>query len=75
MYYSSMKTTAEEVLALYKANKIKLTKRESDVISRYYGFGKHNRHTLQEIGTLYSLTRERVRQIKQVALTKISLPL
>lgn len=69
---TQMKTTADEVFAAYTQKKHVLNRRESDIVSRYYGFGKHRRHTLQEIGNEYTLTRERVRQIKSNALVKLN---
>jgi len=44
-----------------------LTKRESDVITFYYGLNGGHSMTLEEIGAIFSLTRERVRQIKEKA--------
>jgi len=65
------KTTAEQVHEFYLKSRQLLNGRECDVVERYYAFGDHRRHTLQEIGTLYKITRERVRQIKSAALIKI----
>jgi RNA polymerase primary sigma factor len=51
-----------------------LSPRESEVISHYYGlFGKESL-TLEEIGEKYSLTRERVRQIKEKATHRLRHP-
>lgn len=55
----------------YKENYKRLTTRERDVVTRYYGIKPHVRHTLQEIGNMYGVTRERVRQIKVEALRKL----
>lgn len=44
-----------------------LTARESDVISCYFGLNGTSPMTLEEIGDKFSLTRERVRQIKEKA--------
>jgi RNA polymerase primary sigma factor len=48
-----------------------LTKREAMVIHLYYGLGSEEALTLQEIGQRLSLTRERIRQIKERALEKM----
>lgn len=48
-----------------------LAKRESDVLRLYFGLETKPPHTLEEIGTLYGLTRERVRQIKEKALRRL----
>lgn len=48
-----------------------LSQREGDIIRLYYGLnGKHAR-TLEEIGEEFSLTRERVRQIKENAIRRL----
>ena len=48
-----------------------LTDREAEVIRLYYGIDYERAFTLEEIGEKFSLTRERVRQIKEKALTKL----
>lgn len=48
-----------------------LTERESEVISDYFGLNGHNAMTLEEIGEKFSLTRERVRQIKEKATRRL----
>ncbi len=42
-----------------------LSLRESDIIKLYYGLNKEPPYSLEEIGKLFNLTRERVRQIKE----------
>ncbi len=54
-----------------KAALSRLTTRESDVISSYYGLNNRKSMTLEEIGEIYGLTRERVRQIKEKATKKL----
>ncbi|MCG8310917.1 MAG: RNA polymerase sigma factor RpoD/SigA [Cytophagales bacterium] len=49
----------------------KLTPRESEVISSYYGLNNHKSMTLEEIGDKFGLTRERVRQIKEKATKRL----
>jgi RNA polymerase primary sigma factor len=51
-----------------------LDQREREVISLYFGIGQETSHTLDEIGQRYSLTRERIRQIKENALKKLKRP-
>ena len=48
-----------------------LTAREADVIGLYFGLNNNSSMTLEEIGELYSLTRERVRQIKEKATRRL----
>jgi RNA polymerase primary sigma factor len=48
-----------------------LTPRESDVIKLYYGLTTNPSLTLEEIGEIFELTRERVRQIKEKAIRRL----
>ena len=48
-----------------------LSPREIEVLSAYYGLNGHSSMNLEEIGELYGLTRERVRQIKERALRRL----
>lgn len=48
-----------------------LTARESMILRNYYGLGGVKRRTLEEIGEMIGLTRERIRQIKEEALGKL----
>ena len=48
-----------------------LTERESEVICDYFGLNGHTAMTLEEIGEKFSLTRERVRQIKEKATRRL----
>jgi RNA polymerase primary sigma factor len=49
----------------------KLSERERDVVVLYYGIGNTTGLSLNQIGEKYELTRERVRQIKDKAVTKL----
>lgn len=48
-----------------------LTERQKDVIKLYFGIGIENQMSLEDIGEKFGLTRERVRQIKDKAITKL----
>lgn len=48
-----------------------LTDRESEVIRLYFGIGREKPMTLEQIGTRFGLTRERVRQIKEKAIRRL----
>jgi len=48
-----------------------LTARESEVINLYFGLNAEKALTLEEIGARFSLTRERVRQIKEKAIRRL----
>lgn len=48
-----------------------LSTRESDIIRLYYGLSGEPPYSLEEIGKLFNLTRERVRQIKEKAIKRL----
>jgi RNA polymerase primary sigma factor len=48
-----------------------ISDRERDIVYRYYGINQNERYTLEEIGKEYKLTKERVRQIIDKAMTKM----
>lgn len=60
----SLKTEVAEGLSILSA-------REVEVLSSYYGLNGNKAMTLEEIGELYGLTRERVRQIKERAIRRL----
>ncbi len=61
----------ESLLTDIEAALTTLPDREADVIRLYYGIGEQNAFSLVEIGELFDLTRERVRQIKEKAIRKL----
>jgi RNA polymerase primary sigma factor len=61
---SSLRTEVKRALST-------LTERESQVISLHYGLAGGHAISLEEIGERFSLTRERVRQIKENATKKL----
>ncbi|MBL7772615.1 MAG: sigma-70 family RNA polymerase sigma factor [Chitinophagaceae bacterium] len=48
-----------------------LTERQKDVLKLFFGIGVDNPLSLEDIGERFGLTRERVRQIKDKAITKL----
>lgn len=60
----SLRLEIEKVLAT-------LTLREAKIIKLYFGIDQDRPLTLEEIGEIFNLTRERVRQIKEKALRKL----
>lgn len=48
-----------------------ISDRERDIVYRYYGINQNEKYTLEEIGKEYKLTKERVRQIIDKAMTKM----
>ena len=48
-----------------------LDDREKKIISQRFGFGGEERKTLQQIGDILGVSRERIRQLENVALSKL----
>lgn len=48
-----------------------LSAREADILRQYFGMQREHPMTLEEIGEVYDVTRERIRQIKEKALRKL----
>lgn len=48
-----------------------LPERDKDIVIRRYGFDGDDTQTLQEIGDVWSLTRERIRQLDKAARSRI----
>ena len=51
-----------------------LTSKEREIVKLRYGLCDGNTYTLEEVGTIYNVTRERVRQIEAKAVKKLRLP-
>ncbi len=51
-----------------------LTPREERIIKMRFGFDNGNEHTLEEVGQVFAVTRERIRQIEAKALRKLRHP-
>lgn len=51
-----------------------LTEREAEVVSLYFGINRDYPLTLEDIGKILKITRERVRQIKEKALNRLRHP-
>ena len=48
-----------------------LTEKEREILNMFYGIGYPHGYTLEEIGSQFDLTRERVRQIKEKAIRRL----
>lgn len=48
-----------------------LTEKEREIINMFYGIGVPHNYSLEEIGAMFDLTRERVRQIKEKAIRRL----
>lgn len=51
-----------------------LTEREQEVITLRFGLDGNQPHTLEEVGQMFHVTRERIRQIEAKALRKLGAP-
>lgn len=60
----SLRSEIERVLST-------LNERETEVLKLYFGIDKDHALTLEEIGEMFNLTRERVRQIKEKAIRRL----
>ena len=60
----ALKNTIEEALATLK-------EREAKILRLYFGLDGQEPMTLEEIGSLLGITRERVRQVKEKALLRL----
>lgn len=61
----SLSEKLEEALSLLKP-------REEEIVRLRFGIGLNTTYTLDEIGKKFNLTRERIRQIEKVALSKLA---
>lgn len=52
-----------------------LTYREREIIKLRYGIGDGYTYTLEEVGKIFKVTRERVRQIEAKAVRKLQHPI
>ena len=68
--FSSQNILRDELL---KSMKI-LTEREQMILKLRFGFDDGRPRTLEEVGKVYSVTRERIRQIEEKALRKLKHP-
>jgi RNA polymerase primary sigma factor len=64
LLHTSLSSEIEKVLST-------INEREAEVISLYFGLNRERPLTLEEIGDRFSITRERVRQIKEKAIRRL----
>lgn len=65
--YSNLKSITSQMLST-------LTPREERVLRMRFGIGIDSDHTLEEVGKIFNVTRERIRQIEAKALRKLMHP-
>lgn len=51
-----------------------LTERERKIVCMRFGVGEKKEHTLEEVGQMFSVTRERIRQIEAKAMARLRHP-
>ncbi|MEX0804563.1 MAG: sigma-70 family RNA polymerase sigma factor [Candidatus Binatia bacterium] len=66
--------TQKDLCSATRKNLSVLTSRQEVVLRHRFGIGLSKEHTLQEIGDMFLITRERVRQIEAKALLNLRLP-
>jgi RNA polymerase primary sigma factor len=64
------KTLAEDIDSVLAT----LTEKEAEIIRYRYGLGDRKPLSLKEIGEIYNLTKERIRQIEKKAITRLQHP-
>ena len=67
-WYEMLKEKLDQVLGT-------LTYREREIIKLRYGLGDGYTYTLEEVGKIFRVTRERVRQIEAKAVRKLQHPI
>ena len=72
-YDINKKLNQEDLVQCINKAMDKLSPREKEVVNRFYGINGYNAITLDEIGDVMDLTRERVRQIKVKALLRLKI--
>ena len=68
IHHEQITKTITEVLAT-------LDEREADIISRRFGLNNQKAQTLEDIGKVYGLSKERIRQIEDKAMRKLRNPM
>ena len=61
---SNLRRQTREALAI-------LSPKEAKVLRLRFGVGERSEHTLEEVGQVFNVTRERIRQIESTALRKL----
>ena len=65
-------TTNTELIERLDESMSKLSERERRIISSRFGIGHQTPHTLDEVGKIFNVTRERIRQIEKGAFKKLA---
>ena len=65
---------AQSLLALLKEVLETLNDREKKILEMRFGLNDGNFHTLEDVGKVFSISRERIRQIELAAIKKLRQP-
>ena len=52
-------------------NSLRMSEREKKILEMRFGFDDGTTHTLEEVGKLFGVTRERIRQAEDMAIRKM----
>ena len=66
--------TQKDLCSVTRKNLSVLTSRQEIILRHRFGIGLSREHTLQEVGDMFLITRERVRQIEEKALRSLRIP-
>ncbi|MCL7971215.1 MAG: RNA polymerase sigma factor RpoD/SigA [marine benthic group bacterium] len=67
------RTQREALREVLEASMTHLPEREAKILKLYFGLDGEEAHTLEQIGRVFSVSRERIRQIKDRALVRLRL--
>ncbi len=67
------RTQREALREVLEASMTHLPEREARILKMYFGLDGEEAHTLEQIGRVFSVSRERIRQIKDRALVRLRL--
>ncbi|HEC21019.1 MAG TPA: RNA polymerase sigma factor, RpoD/SigA family, partial [Candidatus Peregrinibacteria bacterium] len=68
---SSSSVAKFSLIDMLKEMFLVLTEKEKDVVTRRFSLNNKPKQTLEKIGQGFSVTRERIRQIENIALSKL----
>ena len=69
-YFNREDDVTEHILRVLNT----IAPREAEIIRMRFGIGLDKGHTLEEVGKHFSITRERVRELEEIALRKLKHP-
>lgn len=61
------------IIELYLSKKPKNSKRDSNILNKRFGLNENKKYTLEDLGTYYDVTRERIRQVEAKSIKEVAL--